>query len=88
MKIRNKNKIVQTVLAAMLILGSFSCKDKLDVGNPNAPTIEANVNTEAGIVSLAQGGVYFNGFKNGDDWLGNSYFSIPWGYSELLADNV
>jgi len=88
MKIRNKNKFFQTIFAATLILGSFSCKDKLDVGNPNAPTIEANVNTEAGIVSLAQGGVYFNGFKNGDDWLGNSYFSLPWGYSELLADNV
>jgi hypothetical protein len=88
MKIRNKNKFVQTVLAATLIVGSFSCKDKLDVGNPNAPTIEANVNTEAGIISLAQGGVYINGFKNGDDWLGNSYFSLPWGYSELLADNV
>ena len=88
MKIRNKNKFFQTIFAVTLILGSFSCKDKLDVGNPNAPTIEANVNTEAGIVSLAQGGVYFNGFKNGDDWLGNSYFSLPWGYSELLADNV
>jgi hypothetical protein len=88
MKIRNKNKFVQTIFAATLILGTFSCKDKLDVGNPNAPTIEANVNTEAGIISLAQGGVYINGFYNGDVWLGNSYFSLPWGYSELLADNV
>jgi hypothetical protein len=88
MKIRNKNIFVQTIFAATLMLGSFSCKDKLDVGNPNAPTVEANVNTEAGIISLAQGGVYINGFYNGDDWLGNSYFSLPWGYSELLADNV
>ena len=88
MKIRNKNIFVQTVFAATLVLGSFSCKDKLDVGNPNAPTIEANVNTEAGLISLAQGGVYINGFYNGDNWLGNSYFSLPWGYSELLADNV
>lgn len=88
MKITNKNRFVQTIFAATLVLGSFSCKDKLDVGNPNAPTIDANVNTETGLISLAQGGVYINGFYNGDNWLGNSYFSLPWGYSELLADNV
>lgn len=88
MKIRNKNIFVQTVFAASLILANFSCKDKLDVGNPNAPTIDANVDTETGLISLAQGGIYINGFAEGDDWLGNSYFSLPWGYNELLADNV
>jgi len=31
---------------------------------------------------------YVNGFRNGNDWLGNSYFSLPWGYAELMADNV
>jgi len=25
---------------------------------------------------------------NGDGWLGNSYWSLPYGYAELLADNV
>ena len=39
-------------------------------------------------MSLAQGGVYINGFYNGDGWLGNSYFSLPFGYMELMADKI
>ncbi|GAB4011526.1 hypothetical protein GCM10028808_25290 [Spirosoma migulaei] len=70
------------------MLAGVSCKEQLDVGNPNAPTTAANVNTETGLIAFAQGGVYVNGFLNGDGWLGNSYFSLPWGYSELMADNV
>ncbi|HLZ85586.1 MAG TPA: RagB/SusD family nutrient uptake outer membrane protein, partial [Puia sp.] len=27
-------------------------------------------------------------FSNGDGWLGNSYFSLPYGYAELLGDMV
>jgi hypothetical protein len=71
-----------------VVLGTMGCKDQLDIGNPNAPTLSANVNTETGVISLAQGGVYINGFLNGDTWLGNSYFSLPMGYNELMADNV
>src|SRR6187551_2875084 len=84
----NKNKFVQTLFVATLVLVSTSCKDQLDVGNPNAPTQAANVNNESGIISMAQGAVYINGFLNGDGWLGNSYFSLPMGYNELLSDNV
>jgi len=84
----NKNILVQVICFAALTVGMLSCKDQLDVGNPNAPTVAANVNTESGLTSFAQGGVYINGFQNGDDWLGDSYFSLPWGYAELLADNV
>ena len=65
-----------------------SCKKQLDVRNPNLPTISGNVTTEAGLLSLAQGAVYVNGFINGDGWLGNSYFSLPYGYLELMADNI
>ncbi len=86
---RFKNyKFVYTACLTAILLSTVSCKDQLDVGNPNAPTIAANVNTETGLISLAQGGVYVNGFANGDAWLGNSYFSLPWGYSELMADLV
>ncbi|MBS1505335.1 MAG: RagB/SusD family nutrient uptake outer membrane protein [Bacteroidetes bacterium] len=88
MKIMNKNKFVYAVLSVILVLGPVACKDQLDVGNPNAPTVSANVNSETGIIQYAQGVTYINGFKNGNDWLGNSYFSLPWGYSELMADNV
>ncbi|MEP6736522.1 MAG: RagB/SusD family nutrient uptake outer membrane protein [Chryseolinea sp.] len=83
-----KNKIIHTVLAAGLVFAATSCKDQLDVGNPNQPTLAANVNNETGLLTLAKGGVYVNGFLNGDGWLGNSYFSLPMGYNELMADNV
>jgi hypothetical protein len=84
-----KNKFVSLVLVAAIGLATTTgCKKELAVGNPNAPTLEGNVTNESGLVSLAQGGVYTNGFVNGDGWLGDSYFSLIYGYSELLADNV
>src|SRR6187455_2345535 len=83
-----KNKFIYTALTAGMLLVATSCQDQLDVGNPNQPTLQANVNNEDGIVSLAQGAVYINGFLNGDTWLGNSFFSLPMGYNELMADNV
>lgn len=88
MKLLTKHKFLSTACLTVMLLGAVSCKEQLDVGNPNAPTITANVNNETGLIAYAQGGVYVNGFLNGDVWLGNSYFSLPWGYSELMADNV
>ncbi|GAB3797259.1 hypothetical protein GCM10028819_16130 [Spirosoma humi] len=88
MKLLTKHKFLSTACLTVMLLGAVSCKEQLDVGNPNAPTIAANVNNETGLIAYAQGGVYVNGFLNGDGWLGNSYFSLPWGYSELMADNV
>jgi len=73
----------------VLAMANASCKkSSLQVGDPNDPTVGANVNTESGLLSLAEGGVYTNGFINGDGWLGDSYFSLPYGYHELMADNV
>jgi len=71
-----------------IAIAAGSCKKKLDVGDPNDPTLTANASDENGIIQLAAGGVYINGFKSGDDWLGNSYFSLPYGYNELLGDVV
>ncbi len=88
MKFISNHKFITATCLAVTLLSGSACKDQLDVGNPNAPTVSANVNTEAGLVSLAQGGVYINGFANGDGWLGDSYFSLPWGYSALMADIV
>jgi hypothetical protein len=67
---------------------NVSCKKQLQVGDPNDPTVAANVANESGLLALAEGGVYMNGFANGDGWLGNSYFSLPYGYMELMADNI
>jgi hypothetical protein len=74
-------------MGVFAIAGS-SCKKQLQIGNPNSPTLADNVTDESGLISLAVGGVYVNGFQNGDGWLGNSYFSLPFGYMELLADNI
>ncbi|MVM40809.1 hypothetical protein GO730_29115 [Spirosoma sp. HMF3257] len=90
MKFMTKYNFFSAVCFAAIMLGGVSCKDQLDVGNPNAPTISANVSNETGLYQLAQGGVYINGFAgNGQDgWLGDSYFSLPVGYQELMADHV
>jgi hypothetical protein len=70
------------------MLVSSACTKQLDVKDPNDPTFAGNVNTEGGIAAYAQGSVYWNGFSYGDGWLGDSYFSLPWGYRELMGDVV
>ena len=72
----------------VLIIGVSSCKKQLNIVNTNIPTIGGNVNNEAGIAALGLGGVYWNGFNYGDGWLGDSYFSLPWGYHELMGDVI
>lgn len=74
------------VLAMALLSGS--CKKQLDVKDPNDPTFAGNVTSEAGLAAYAKGGIYWNGFNYGDGWLGDSYFSLPWGYHELMGDVV
>ncbi|MDB4923741.1 MAG: hypothetical protein JWQ54_5724 [Mucilaginibacter sp.] len=69
------------------IVVTSACKKQLDVKNPNSPTLE-QAKTESGLTSLAAGSVYINGFVNGDGWLGDSFFSLCYGYHELLADDV
>ncbi len=70
------------------IVSLSSCKKELNQVNPNAPTLPGNVINETGITAYALGGVYWNGFNYSDGWLGNSYFSLPWGYHELMGDVV
>lgn len=56
----NKLKIIFTTV---MLLGTLvSCKDDLDVLNPNQPDSKA-IRTEAGIVSFGQG-LYITGFKD------------------------
>jgi starch-binding outer membrane protein, SusD/RagB family len=74
--------------ASMLLLLFASCKKQLDVKNPNDPTFGVNVNSESGLVAYAKGSTYWNGFTYGNGWLGDSYFSLPWGYHELMGDVV
>jgi starch-binding outer membrane protein, SusD/RagB family len=80
-----KFKIVTVMLAGIVL--SSSCKKELNILNPNSPTL-AQASTETGLISLAAGSIYVNGFVNGNGWLGNSFFSLEYGFDELLADDV
>jgi starch-binding outer membrane protein, SusD/RagB family len=84
------NNITTKFLAVsfLAVISLNSCKDQLDVKNPNSPTFGGNVNNEPGIAAYAKGGVYWNGFNYGNGWLGDSFFSLPWGYHELMGDAV
>jgi len=68
---------------------AFACKKQLDVKNPNEPTPDASGN-EQGIISLAQGGVYVNGFK--DLKYGDGVFGLFWsgamGFHEMVGDVI
>ncbi|MEN9696838.1 MAG: hypothetical protein RLZ56_259 [Bacteroidota bacterium] len=83
---RSYSLYILTVAVIMLV--SSACKKQLDVVNPNDPTFGGNVKSEAGIAAYVKGSVYWNGFNYGDGWLGDSYFSLPWGYRELMGDVV
>jgi hypothetical protein len=80
-------KIFLILIASSVVF--VSCKKQLDVKNPNEPTPEASAN-EQGIVSLAQGGVYVNGFK--DLKYGDGVFGLYWsgamGFHEMLGDVI
>ena len=69
----------------------MSCKDQLDVQNPNQPT-PATASSEAGIVALAQGSVYKNGFTSaGDkyyDGVVGAFYNGVVGIHELMGDVV
>jgi hypothetical protein len=81
-----KNKYI-LIIAAMLTAGT-ACKKQLNVGNPNQPTLASNVTSEAGLVAFVQGSTYTDGFVNGDVWLGDTYFSLVYGFQDLLGDEL
>ena len=84
----NKKHRAYILCFLISVMATTACKKQLDVKDPNDPTFGVNVSTEAGITAYAKGGIYFNGFNYGDGWLGDSYFSLPWGYHELMGDVI
>lgn len=82
-----KKYISITLLAATIF--AVGCKKDLDIVNPNAPTL-ASASTETGIISLAQGGVYVNGFRNVkySDGVFGLFWSGAMGFHELMADVI
>lgn len=83
-----KYRFISMIIMGSLMTGNFACNDQLEVGNPNNPQTSTSVVSVAGLTSLAQGVIYIDGFYDEDNWLGNSYFSLPYGYQELLGDMV
>lgn len=83
----NRIKIFFLVFLSSAII--VSCKKQLDIRNPNQPT-PPSAATEQGIISLAQGGVYVNGFR--DLKYGDGVFGLFWsgamGFHELMADDI
>ncbi len=75
----------------LLFTASFlgSCKKDLNIINPNLPTPES-AKTENGVIALAQGGIYVNGFR--DLKYGDGIYGLFWsgaiGFHEMLADVV
>lgn len=88
-----KKYITAICIITCLLIGAVSCKKELDVKNPNSPTLDQAQN-ESGLISLASGGVYINGFNgspaytSGQNWLGDSFFSLCYGFQELMADDI
>ena len=79
-------------LSVLLLAGSMmSCKDQLDVQNPNQPT-PSTAASEAGIIALAQGSVYKNGFTSAGnkyyDGVVGAFYNGVVGLHELMGDVV
>jgi hypothetical protein len=76
------------LLAGLCML--FSCKKQLDVKNPNSPTPQSAA-TEIGIIDLAQGGVYLNGYHN-TKYSGDQLLPGFWGetftYHSIMGDET
>jgi starch-binding outer membrane protein, SusD/RagB family len=80
-------KIIIAVWCVALF--ASSCKKQLDVQNDNLPTLAAG-NTEAGLVALAGGSVYRNGFfdlKSTDGVYGR-FWSGATGFHEMMGDVI
>ena len=88
-----KNRIIYLLLAAAVLAAAGCSKSELDVKNPNQPTPDVAA-TESGIMSLAIGAVYQNGFAGISDsrytgaFLGSNYFFLAPAYHDLMADVV
>jgi starch-binding outer membrane protein, SusD/RagB family len=86
-------KINKIAIIFLMFLGLFAAcsKTELDIKNPNDPT-PASASSESGILSLAQGAVYINGFRGLDDKFNDGVFGYFWsgaiGFHELLGDNI
>jgi starch-binding outer membrane protein, SusD/RagB family len=89
------NTNIKKVSLLLMSIGLFttSCKDELDIRNPNQPT-PASAATEVGVISLAQGSVYINGMGNSTsgikyyDGVPGGFWTGATGFHELMGDQI
>lgn len=83
------NKLHVLSAAVLLAFMTSACKEQLDVKNPNQPTV-GTAGTESGVIQLAQGGVYQNGFRevssNLYDGVPGYFWSGAVGFHEIMGD--
>jgi starch-binding outer membrane protein, SusD/RagB family len=84
-------KKLRIIALSMLFLGMAlsACKDELDVIDPNRPTL-AVANSERGIMELATGAVYMNGFYDLKyyDGVPGRFWTGAVGFHELMGDMI
>ena len=83
-----KNNKILVALLGITLLAS-SCKKELDISNTNLPTPESAQN-EDGVVSLAQGSIYRNGFFNlkYSDGVYGRFWAGATGFHEMMGDII
>src|SRR5947208_3189020 len=88
-----KKKLLYIICAGIFFVSQGCKKSELQVFNPNNPSPQSAA-TESGVIALALGGVYTNGFngitdtKYTNSFLGSSYWFLGSGYHDLMADVV
>lgn len=81
------NKILIGLLCMSFSIGA--CKKQLDITNTNQPT-PSSANSESGVVSLAQGSIYRNGFYDlkYTDGVYGRFWAGATGFQELMGDII
>ena len=82
-------KIKLNIAILFAVICFFSCKKDLDINNTNNPTPES-ATTEPGILSLAQGSIYVNGFYNlkySDRFIGG-FWAGATAFHEMMGDII
>jgi starch-binding outer membrane protein, SusD/RagB family len=84
----NKNKILIALFSVFLVTAT-SCKKQLDVSNDNQPSISSTA-TEPGLLALASGSIYKNGFYDlkSTDGVYGRFWSGATGFHEMMGDII